>query len=188
MAFSHLEGPSGPLDSCKKKIAPPFFYKGPPLYPPRRRPPLPLAQSKKELEKNTPIFFYRGPHYTPPPPAAAPTPTPCRVFFVLFTPIVFIGGLPLIPPPRCCPPYPLHILLFFFIGPPPATAPYHLHGEKKKEKKMAAILDFTDVKNVTERREGKEGTRLGFLCGLEGMVPYGHLLLAPAEGWWSLAT
>ena len=35
-----------------------------------------------------------------------------------------------------------------------------------------AILDFTDVKNMTEgregegRREGGKGTRLGFLCGL----------------------
>ena len=27
-------------------------------------------------------------------------------------------------------------------------------------------MDFTDVKNVTEGREGGKGTRLGFLCGL----------------------
>ena len=36
---------------------------------------------------------------------------------------------------------------------------------------LVAILDFTDVKNVTEGREGreggKEGTRLDFLCGYE---------------------
>ena len=34
---------------------------------------------------------------------------------------------------------------------------------------LAAILDFTDVKNVTEGREGEEGTRLGFLLGLESL-------------------
>ena len=44
---------------------------------------------------------------------------------------------------------------------------------------MAAILDFTDVKNLTEGREGGKGTRLG-------TAPYGRLLLAPVEGWRAL--
>ena len=44
VAFGHLEGPSGPLDSCKKKKnwTPIFFIGGPHLYPPCRHPPYPL--------------------------------------------------------------------------------------------------------------------------------------------------
>ena len=79
VAFSHLEGPLGPLDSCKKKIYNPIFFIGAShLYPPCRRPPYPLH----------------------------------RVYFFIF-------------------------YFYFFV---------------------AAILDFTDVKNVTEgrRREGDQ--------------------------------
>ena len=112
MAFGHLEGPSGPLDSCNKKL-PPFFYRAPP-----------------------PI---------PPPPAAAPLPLAQRFFLPPFflEYIYFYRGPPLYPP-AAAPPYPLHRVL----------------------KKKVAILDFTDVKHVTEGREGKEGTRLNFLCEL----------------------
>ena len=95
MAFVHMEGPSGPLDSCKQKIGPHFFI-GPPPYTPPPPPavaPLPLVQSfkKKSLFVLPPLF------YTTPP----------------------------LPPP----PLPLTQSIFF-----------------------AAILDFNDVKNMTERR------------------------------------
>ena len=79
------------------------------------------------------------------------------------------------PPPLPPPPYPLHIVFFvlfclphfFYRGappiPPPTTAPLPLaQSLKNKKKKKAAILDFTDVKNVTKGRGGKEGTRLSF--------------------------
>ena len=49
---------------------------------------------------------------------------------------------------------------------------------------MVAILDFTDVKNVIEGREGRGPGSLFYVdCLLEGTAPYGRLLLAPAEGW-----
>ena len=91
MAFGHLEGPLGPLDSCKKKCYPHLFYRGPPPPYPPATVPLPLAQG---------------------------------------------------PPPRRRRPYPLHRVFFFFFF-------------------LAAILDFTDVKNVTEGSGGKEGQEGG---------------------------
>ena len=95
VAFSRLEGPSGPLDSCKKKkIDPHFFYRGP--QPPCRRPPYPLHRVY--------IYFFIGPPPLYPPPAATPLPLAQSFFF------------------------------FFFF----------------------AILDFTDVKNMTERNGGDQ--------------------------------
>ena len=49
------------LDSCIKKFGPPFFYRGPLLYPPAATP-LPLAHSIFF----TPIFFIGPPLYLPP--------------------------------------------------------------------------------------------------------------------------
>ena len=51
-----------------------------------------------------------------------------------------------------------------------------------------STVQYSTVQYGTEGREGKKGTRLSFLLGLEGMAAYGRLLLAPAEGWWPWAT
>ena len=54
MAFGHLEGPLGPMDTCKKKnknktFGPPFFFIGTPPIPHPADAHLPLAQSKKKM-------------------------------------------------------------------------------------------------------------------------------------------
>ena len=82
-----------------------------------------------------PPFFYRGlPLYPPPLPPPLPL---AQSFFLLllFLPPFFYRGPPPIPPPSP-PPYSLHrVFLFFFI---------------------VAILDFTDVKNMTEWNGGDQ--------------------------------
>ena len=121
VGFGHLEGP---LDSCKKKLDPHFFYRGPSIPPPHPPPPpLPLVQSIFFFFF-LPPFFIGGPPPIPPPPRRWP-PTPCRVFFY---PIFFIGAPPI----------------------PPSAATLPLAEYKKK---MAAILNFgVDVKMC--RRKG----------------------------------
>ena len=90
-----------------------------------------------------------APTIPPPPPPTPPLPLAQSIFIIIFFTPIFYMGPPPIPPPPALP----HIVFFFFFF------------------FLAAILDFTDVKNVMEGRggkgrEGKEGTRLGFLCGL----------------------
>ena len=93
------------------------------------------------LSETSPIIISTWPlklaHCAPPPP-----PTPCTEFSKKNNkkiPQFFYRP----PPPTVSPPT-LHIVFFFF---------------------LVAIFDFTDVKNVTQGRNGTEGTRLGFLCG-----------------------
>ena len=152
MAFGHLEDPLGPLDSCKKKNW--------------------------------------TPTYTP--PAAAP-PTPCTEFFFVFLlPYQFLfqsdnfSILPHILPhilPQILPQTTTSIAIH-----PPTTFSVPKRNTGKCFERPAKILRGmqssvpkrntgkclltvgTDVKNVTEGRGtegrgGKEGTRLGFLCG-----------------------
>ena len=78
VAFGHLQGPLGPLDSCKKKKLTPIFLLGAPPYSPQPPPPYPLHRFFFFFF--TPIFFIGAPPI-PPPPAATP-PTNCTDFFL----------------------------------------------------------------------------------------------------------
>ena len=112
---------------------------------------------KKKLD---PHFFIGGPLlYQPPPPPAAASSYPLhRVFFL--PPFFFIGGPPLYPPPPPPPPLPLAqsilILIFFFGG--------HLG------------FYWCKKHDGGKGREGKEGTRLGFLCGFTKNSLYSQTL------------
>ena len=54
MAFGHLEGPSGPLDSCKKKWTPIFLWEAPTNTTPAAAPLTPCTELL--FFTTTPIF------------------------------------------------------------------------------------------------------------------------------------